>query len=55
MAGKDVQDDELLARSLLELSVVQRAADEVTSAFDLDELLGRCIDLMRELAHTNSG
>jgi signal transduction histidine kinase len=34
---------------------LQLAADDVTSAFDLDELLGRCIDLMRDVAGTASG
>lgn len=41
-------------QSLLELRVLQRVAEDVTSAIDLDEILSRCAATSSELAHTSS-
>jgi len=41
-------------QSLLELRVLQRVAEDVTSALDLEEVLARCLTTSSELAQTTS-
>ena len=43
-----------LEQSLFELRVLQRVAEDVTSAIDLDEILSRCVATSSEVAHTTS-
>lgn len=43
------------AQALLELQALQRVAEDMVSSRDLDDVLARCIDHMREMARTSSG
>jgi signal transduction histidine kinase len=49
MSGSDSRE-----QSLLELRVLQRVADDVTAALDLDEILARCLTTSSEVAQTSS-
>jgi signal transduction histidine kinase len=42
-------------RSLFELRTLQRAAEELSRSLDLDEVLGRCVELVMDAAHAKAG
>ena len=42
-------------QALLELRTLQRVAEELSRSLDLDEVLGRCLDLAVEAAHAVAG
>jgi signal transduction histidine kinase/putative methionine-R-sulfoxide reductase with GAF domain len=44
-----------LAQNVLELRALQRVAETVSRSLDLDEVLGRCLDMALQVAHAPAG
>jgi signal transduction histidine kinase len=44
-----------LAQNVLELRTLQRVADTVSRSLDLEEVLGRCLDMALQVAHAPAG